>query len=237
MPAPLLELRHLVKSFGGVLAVAGASLELAEGQVLALIGPNGCGKTTLFNLVTGIERPDAGAVRLAGREIGGLRPQARARLGIGRTFQVPGVFGALPALENLEVAATAAGRPRQEALAALAEAGLGASADRPAGELAHGLKQRLELAMVLVQRPRLLLLDEPTAGLELAESLAAAERIRALAAERGTAVLVVEHDLAFVRALDTEVAVMLRGRIAARGPYARVAADPEVRRAYLGSRG
>jgi ABC-type branched-subunit amino acid transport system ATPase component len=236
MPAPLLELRHLVKSFGGVLAVAGASLELAAGEVLALIGPNGCGKTTLFNLVTGIERPDAGAVRLDGREIGRLPPQARARLGVGRTFQVPGVLVALPVLENLEVAATAAGRPRALARAALLEHGLGAYAARPAGELPHGLQQKLELAMVLLQGPRLLLLDEPTAGLELAESLAAAARIRALALDHGTAVLVVEHDLAFVRALESEVAVMLRGRIAVRGPYARVAADPEVRAAYLGSR-
>jgi ABC-type branched-subunit amino acid transport system ATPase component len=236
MPAPLLELRHLVKSFGGVLAVAGASLELAAGEVLALIGPNGCGKTTLFNLVTGIERPDAGAVRLDGREIGRLPPQARARLGVGRTFQVPGVLAALPVLENLEVAATAAGRPRALARAALEEHGLGAHAARPAGELPHGLQQQLELAMVLLQGPRLLLLDEPTAGLELAESLAAAARIRALALDHGTAVLVVEHDLAFVRALESEVAVMLRGRIAVRGPYARVAADPEVRAAYLGSR-
>lgn len=236
MPAPLLELRHLVKSFGGVLAVAGASLELAAGEVLALIGPNGCGKTTLFNLVTGIERPDAGAVRLDGREIGHLPPQARARLGVGRTFQVPGVLAALPVLENLEVAATAAGRPSRLARVALEENGLAAYAGLPAGELPHGLQQRLELAMVLLQGPRLLLLDEPTAGLELAESLAAAERIRDLARAHGAAVLVVEHDLAFVRALEAEVAVMLRGRIAVRGPYDRVAADPEVRSAYLGSR-
>jgi len=236
LPAPLLELRHLVKSFGGVLAVAGASLELAEGELLALIGPNGCGKTTLFNLVTGIERPEAGAIRFAGREIGGLSPQARARLGIGRTFQVPGVLAALSARENLEVAATAAGRPRREAHEALERAGLAAFAERAAGELPHGLQQRLELAMVLLQRPRLLLLDEPTAGLELGESLAVAARLRDLVAREGVAALVVEHDLAFVRALGSEVAVMLRGRIAARGPYAAVAADPEVRAAYLGSR-
>lgn len=236
MPAPLLELRHLVKSFGGVLAVAGASLELAEGQLLALIGPNGCGKTTLFNLVTGIERPEAGSIRLAGREIGGLPPQARARLGIGRTFQVPGVLAALSARENLEVAATAAGRPRAEVAEALEQAGLGAVAERAAGTLPHGQQQRLELAMVLLQRPRLLLLDEPTAGLELGESLAVAARLRRLVAAEGVAALVVEHDLAFVRALGAEVAVMLRGRIAARGTYARVAADPEVRAAYLGSR-
>jgi ABC-type branched-subunit amino acid transport system ATPase component len=236
LPAPLLELRHLVKSFGGVLAVAGASLELGEGELLALIGPNGCGKTTLFNLVTGIERPEAGSIRLAGREIGGLSPQARARLGIGRTFQVPGVFADLSTRENLEVAATAAGRPRRDAREALGRAGLEAVAERAAGELPHGLQQRLELAMVLLQRPRLLLLDEPTAGLELGESLAVATRLRSLVAAEGVAALVVEHDLAFVRALGAEVAVMLRGRIAIRGSYARVAADPEVRAAYLGNR-
>lgn len=219
-----------------MLAVAGASLELAEGELLALIGPNGCGKTTLFNLVTGIERPEAGSIRLAGREIGGLSPRARARLGIGRTFQVPGVLAALSALENVEVAATAAGRPRRAARDALEEAGLAAWAEKPAGLLPHGLQQRLELAMVLVQGPRLLLLDEPTAGLELGESLAVAARLRALVAAQGISALVVEHDLAFVRALGAEVAVMLRGRIAVRGSYARVAADPEVRAAYLGSR-
>lgn len=234
--APLLELRHLVKSFGGVLAVAGASLSLDAGQVLALIGPNGCGKTTLFNLVSGIERPDAGAVRLAGRDVTGLPPQRIARLGIGRTFQVPGVFAALSAHENLLVAATAAGRPLLEVEETLERAGLAAMAERRAGELPHGLQQRLELAMVLLQRPRVLLLDEPTAGLEIGESMAAAARIRRLASETGAAVLVVEHDLAFVRALAAEVAVMLRGRIVARGPYRVVAADPEVRAAYLGSR-
>ncbi len=237
MPAPLLELRHLVKSFGGVLAVAGASLELEEGELLALVGPNGCGKTTLFNLITGIERPDAGAIRFRGREIGALSPQARARAGIGRTFQVPGVLAELSTLENLEVAATAAGRPRRIARDALEEAGLTAHALLPAGQLPHGLQQRLELAMVLLQRPRLLLLDEPTAGLELGESLAVAQRLKTLVAREGLGALVVEHDLAFVRALGAEVAVMLRGKIAARGTYPEVAADPEVRRAYLGNRG
>ncbi|MCS6877258.1 MAG: ATP-binding cassette domain-containing protein [Geminicoccaceae bacterium] len=236
MEAPLLDVRNLVKGFGGVLAVAGASLSLDRGEVLALIGPNGCGKTTLFNLVTGIERPDAGVIRFAGRDITGLPPQRIARLGIGRTFQVPGVFASASVRENLAVAAAAARRPLSEVAPMLAWAGLERWAEEPAGELPHGLQQRLELAMVVLQRPRLLLLDEPTAGWEAGESRAAAIAIRRLALQTGAAVLVVEHDLAFVRALGAEVAVMLRGRIVVRGPYGRVAADPEVRAAYLGSR-
>ncbi len=236
MQAPLLELRNLVKGFGGVLAVAGASLTLDAGQVLALIGPNGCGKTTLFNLITGIERPDAGVIRFDGHDITGLPPHRIARLGIARTFQVPGVFAAASVRENLEVAAAAAGRPLGEVPAMLAWAGLERWAEEPAEVLPHGLQQRLELAMVVLQRPRLLLLDEPTAGLEVGESQAAAAAIRRLARHTGMAVLVVEHDLAFVRALATEVAVMMRGRIVIRGSYRQVAADPEVRAAYLGSR-
>ncbi len=230
--APLLEIRGLSRRFGGVLAVDGLDLELAEGELRAIIGPNGCGKTTLFNLISGELRPDAGDLRFAGRDLVALPPHAIARLGILRKFQVPSVYEELTVAENLLVASHLAGGDEDPGLPA--EVGLGERRQVPAGHLSHGEKQWLEIAMVLACRPRLLLLDEPTAGMTRAETARTAALIRRLHAERGVAMIIIEHDMRFVAALDCPVSVMMRGRILVTGSYEEVGRHPQVREAYLG---
>lgn len=233
-----LEVAGLIRAFGGVRAVDGVDLNLAEGALLSIIGPNGCGKTTLFNLLTGQLPPTAGRIRFRGRDLAGLPPQRVAAAGIVRKFQVPSVFPALSVTENLRVAlaAPAAGRtarqPALDDLLRLVE--LEGQAGLLAGELAHGARQWLELAMVVAAGPRLMLLDEPTAGMTRAESEATVRLIRRLRDETGTAVLVIEHDMAVVETLQAPVAVMLAGRIVTRGDYAAVRSDPALRAAYFG---
>lgn len=231
--APLLEIRGLVRRFGGILAVDGLDLDLAEGELRAVIGPNGCGKTTLFNMICGELRPDAGEIRFAGRNLAALRPHEIARLGVLRKFQVPSVYGNLSVAENLLVARHIAGRSgAPEEL--LAELGLEDRREVPAGHLSHGEKQWLEIAMVLAAGPRLLLLDEPTAGMTRAETLRTAALIRRLHAERGVAMIMIEHDMRFVAALDCPVSVMIRGRVLVTGSYGEIGRHPLVREAYLG---
>jgi len=241
-----LEVEDLTKDFGGVQAVAGLALALAEGEILCIIGPNGCGKTTLFNLITGEFAPSSGRLRFRGRDLAGLRPFEISRLGIGRKFQVPAVYPALTVRENLTVPlfAEAGRRGLRGLLTRDREAGeaeglldlvrLADKAGLPAGELSHGEKQWLEIALVLASRPRLMLLDEPTAGMTLGETEATAELILRIRKEMKTAIVAIEHDMAFVRRLGCPVAVMLQGRILRRGAYAEVSADPLVREAYLG---
>ena len=234
--AQLLEVAGVDKDFGGVRAADGLSLSLGEGEMLCLIGPNGCGKTTLFNLITGALKADAGELRFAGRSLRGREPHEIARLGILRKFQVPGIYAELSVAENLTVAMVGSGEegPRRlDDLLALAR--LAGRRDLPAGRLAHGEKQWLEIAMVLARRPRLLLLDEPTNGMTAAETAATVALIRDLHRRFGCAVLVIEHDMGFVRDLACPVALMLRGRIVRRGSYETLQADPLVREAYLGS--
>jgi urea transport system ATP-binding protein len=241
-----LEVEDLAKDFGGIHAVDGLSMVLAERELLCVIGPNGCGKTTFFNLITGEFPPSAGRLRFRGRELAGLRPFEISRLGIGRKFQVPAVYPALTVRENLTVplfaeagrrglrGLLARGDRPDEAARVLDLVGLADQAEVPAGELSHGQKQWLEIGLLLASRPRLMLLDEPTAGMTLGETEATAELILRIHAETETAIVVIEHDMGFVRRLGCPVAVMLQGRILRRGTYEEVSADPRVREAYLG---
>ncbi len=239
-----LSVEGLVKDFGGIHAVAGLSFELAERELLCIIGPNGCGKTTLFNLVTGQFAPTSGRIRFEGREIAGLRPFEIARLGIGRKFQVPGIYPDLTVRENLDVPLFAeAGRhgirgllggARADVADFLDIARLADKAGMPAGALAHGEKQWLEIAMLVASKPRLMLLDEPTAGMTIAETEATADLILRVHRESGIAIVAIEHDIGFVRRLGCPVAVMMKGEFLTRGSYEEVRADPTVRALYLG---
>jgi urea transport system ATP-binding protein len=240
----LLEVRNVAKQFGGIKALAGVNLTLAPGELSCIIGPNGCGKTTLFNVITGAFAPSSGTVHYKGRDITGLPPHHIARLGIARKFQVPGIYPDLTVAENLEVSLAAAATGPLPLLLAPPSAGrvqslldrfnLAGFARNKAGTLSHGLKQWLEIASLLAGTVETLLLDEPTAGLSAAETAATAQLIHELRDEHGLALLVIEHDMNFVRALACPVMVMLRGNIFRRGTYAEVQADPVVREAYLG---
>jgi urea transport system ATP-binding protein len=244
----LLELDNVVKRFGGIEAVSGVSLALAEGELLCIIGPNGCGKTTLFNLISGAFAPTSGAMRYEGRDIAGLAAWRVARLGIGRKFQVPGIYPELTVRQNFDVPLFAeAGRcgllglldssePDTGFDELLAMVRLDGKADRPAGELSHGEKQWLEIGMVLASRPRLMLLDEPTAGMTMGETEATADLLLEIHERTGIAAIVIEHDMGFVRRLGCPIAVMMRGAILCRGGYEEVSANAEVREAYLGER-
>jgi branched-chain amino acid transport system ATP-binding protein len=246
MTEPLLATHGLTKRFGGLVAASEVALAVEPGELLAVIGPNGAGKTTLVAALSGELRPDAGTIRFAGTEISRLGPARRATLGIARSFQITSVFREFSALDNVALAVqahaghsfrfwrSAAGDPRlcAPALAALQEVGLGERAAAPAASLSHGERRALELAMALAGGPRLLLLDEPMAGMGPADSAA---MVRLLARLKGRlAILLVEHDMDAVFALADRIAVMVYGRIIATGAPAAIRADPEVRRAYLG---
>jgi urea ABC transporter ATP-binding protein UrtD len=235
----LLEIEGVHKAFGGLAAVDGIDLALAEGALHALVGPNGCGKSTLFNLITGALRPASGRVRFADQDITGWPVDRIARAGIGRKFQVPAVFDALPVAENLAVPRWSGRRLamlRRADLAAdeaeLARIHLAGKGAVQAGTLSHGERQWLEIGMLLAARARLLLLDEPTAGMTQAETAATADLIRAITG-RAT-VLVIEHDIGFIEALGCPVTVMAKGRILCAGSFAEVRADARVRELYFG---
>ncbi|NIA67737.1 ATP-binding cassette domain-containing protein [Pelagibius litoralis] len=231
----LLEVAGLEKDFGGVRAADGLNLSLEAGEMLCLIGPNGCGKTTFFNLISGAVAADNGKLQFDGESLRGLEPYQIARLGILRKFQVPGIYPDLTVRENLLLAA--GGRP-DVVVTDLAELlGLARLSDRAevqAGVLAHGEKQWLEIVMVLAGQPRLLLLDEPTNGMTAAETAATVALIKDLHQRYGCAFIVIEHDMGFVRELDCAVALMLQGRILRQGSFAELQDDPLVKEAYLG---
>lgn len=243
---PVLRAEGLRKAYGGVLAVRGVSFALEAGEVLALIGPNGAGKSTLFNMVGGQVRPDAGRVWLGDREVGGLGPRAVWRLGVGRTFQITATFASMTVRENVQMALLArrgrvwgvAARARnllaREADALLAPVALEAQAERAAGVLAYGDLKRLELAMALAGEPRLLLMDEPTAGMAPRERVALMRLTRRLATERGIAVLFTEHDMDVVFETADRLLVLNRGVLIAEGTAEAIRADPRVREVYLG---
>ena len=245
--SPLLSVRGLHKSFGGVLAVDGVDFDLQAGEMLALIGPNGAGKSTCFNLINGQLAPDRGSIRLAGTEIAGLRPRAIWRHGVGRTFQVAATYGSMTVLENVQVALSAqAGglfdfwRPaarlhRTQAMDLLAQVGLADRADDACGTLAYGEVKTVELAVALSNRPRLLLMDEPTAGMAAAERDALMTLTRRLAEEQDIGVLFTEHSMEVVFGHADRIVVLAQGRLIAQGAPAAIRGDPAVAAAYFGS--
>jgi branched-chain amino acid transport system permease protein len=234
-----LSVLNVAKRYAGVVAVDDVSCRIAAGRITGLIGPNGAGKTTLINVITGHVQPSAGSIKLGADEIAGHGAVALARRGIARTFQNIRVFSELTVLDNVVVAALAAGCARAEAFgAAIAELDaldLTALADQRAGALAYGPRRRLEIARALAQRPRLLILDEPAAGMNPAETDDLKRRLGEIAAGRGIAVLLIDHDLPFVLGLSQDLIVLDRGRVIAAGPPESVRTDPRVIEAYIGA--
>lgn len=248
MSGPLLSVRQLSKSFGGVRAVQGVSLEVQPQEKVALIGPNGAGKTTFYNMLSGRMRPSSGSVMFAGQEITGLPPHEISRLGVSRSFQITNIFTELTARQNVEVALTAlhgkglhlfrvASRDRAlraEAEQVLAQLGLAELAEMRAGVLSYGDKRLLEIAIVLATRPQLVLLDEPTAGMTPEETRQVTRLIRELAASNTYTFLITEHDMNVVFDLADRIVVMHRGQLLAQGNPEEIRRDPAVREAYLG---
>ena len=235
----------LVKAFGGVRAVDGVSLQVAPGEIVALIGPNGAGKSTCFSLLAGAAAPDAGSVAVNGRDIAGRGAGVAWRAGVGRTFQIARPFASMTVREAVSLAiARHAGRIydpwrdltrwSEAALAVLARTGLSDLAETATGVLAHGDVKRVDLAIALAGAPSVLLLDEPTAGMPLAERRDLMTLVAALATAENLAVLFTEHDMDVVFGHAQRVLVMHRGRVIASGDPAAVRADPTVRAVYLG---
>jgi branched-chain amino acid transport system ATP-binding protein len=242
----LLEVRGLAKSFGALRASDGIDLDVREGETHAIIGPNGAGKTTLIAQVAGELRPDAGEVRFGGEDITSLSAPARARRGLARSFQITSIYPDFTALENVMLSVQAhAGssfrfwRPAREetmlrapAQAILEQVGLGARAEVQAANLAHGEQRALEIAIALAARPRLMLLDEPVAGMGAEETQRMIAFLSTL--KGGKTIILVEHDMDAVFSLADRISVLVYGRIIATGAPEEIRANPEVRRAYLG---
>jgi ABC-type branched-subunit amino acid transport system ATPase component len=224
--------RSLTVQIGGVRALDGLSLTIEPG-ISGLVGPNGAGKTTFLNVLSGFVKPLTGSVTYDGADLLGMPPHKRARWGLRRTFQQEQLALGLSAADNVLATAENIGAGRREAAGALAAVGL-TGADRPAAELSMLERRLLELAQVMVGSPRLIVLDEPGAGLSEAETEVLVPVIRTIAARTGVSVVLVDHDMDFVSALCVQLAVLDFGLLIANGPTAEVLTDPVVRRAYLG---
>jgi branched-chain amino acid transport system ATP-binding protein len=254
--AALLELRDVRISFGGLAVIQGLDLAVAEGEVVSVIGPNGAGKTTLFNLITGVYPPDSGDILLDGESVVGLEPHEIANRGIARTFQTLRLFLNMTVKENVMAAAygrtrtrpwqamlrTPGSRREEEETAAFAEDMLaffgtrlqGYRHDQPAYSLSYANRRRLEIARAMATRPRLLLLDEPAAGMNPKETLEMTDLIGRLRTERGFTILVIEHDMHVVEGISDRVVALDHGEKIAEGSFEAVATDPRVIEAYLG---
>ncbi len=245
----LLSVTALGKSFGGVRAVKAVTFDVAAGEMVALIGPNGAGKSTCFNMLNGQIRPDTGSIAFAGRELVGMAPRDVWRLGVGRTFQITATFASMTVRENVQLTLLSHHRRLNSPLAsalrtqfveqadeALERVGMRDQAERPASILAYGDLKRLELAVALANDPRLLLMDEPTAGMGPAERIALMALTSAIAKEKRIAVLFTEHDMDVVFGHADRVMVLDRGELIAEGSPALVRSNQRVRAVYLGSR-
>jgi branched-chain amino acid transport system ATP-binding protein len=251
--APLLKVENVSLSFGGVKALSDVSFDLFEGEILGLIGPNGAGKTTMFNCITGVVPGYRGHIRYEGRDLRHLKPHERARLRIARSFQNLELFDELSALDNLLVPLDAFSRrgvigdllrlpttvleerrAQEEARSILHFLSLGDYADTPAGDLPVGLQRRLEIGRALCLEPRLLLLDEPAAGLDARETAELAQLLATVRDRFKLTVLIVDHDMALIMRICNRIYVLDSGKIIAAGPPQQIRNDPQVTRAYLG---
>ncbi|HEY7527691.1 MAG TPA: ABC transporter ATP-binding protein [Candidatus Deferrimicrobiaceae bacterium] len=244
----ILEVRDIVKSFGGLRALQDVSLSVGAGEIRAVIGPNGAGKSTLFNVMTGLLPPDSGDVAFDGERITGLPPYRIIRKGIGRSFQITNIFPRMSVFENVQVALFShkkIGRNpfvparkfsdiSEEALAILEQVGLAEKYDASASVLSHGDQKRLEIAISLASRPKLLMLDEPTAGMSRYESRETVTLLRKISREQGLTLVFTEHDMDIVFAISEKIMVLQQGTVIADGTPAEIKANPEVRKAYLG---
>lgn len=243
----LLEVRNLGKSFGGVRAVDDVSFDIAPGELLALIGPNGAGKSTTFNMVNGQLKADRGSIRFNDKELIGLKPRAIWRLGVGRTFQIAETFSSLTVIENVQMTLLshdkklfslwrpATDHKRNEAMELLDQVGMAEQAERSCSVLAYGDVKRVELAVAMANRPKLLLMDEPTAGMAPGERNALMALTKRLVVEHGTAVLFTEHSMDVVFAYADRMIVLARGQLIAEGKPLEIRDHPKVQEVYFGS--
>jgi branched-chain amino acid transport system ATP-binding protein len=243
----VLSIRALSKAFGGVLAVNEVSFDIGRGEFLALIGPNGAGKSTCFNMINGQLEPDSGEIVFEGQNVAGLAPRDIWRRGVGRTFQVAATFRSMTVAENVQMALIshahdiyrlwrpAASLHRERALELLAQVGMVDAADRPSRELAYGDVKRIELAIALANEPRLLLMDEPTAGMAPRERNELIALVKKLVLERGISVLFTEHSMDVVFAYADRIIVLARGRLIADGNAGAIREDPHVQEVYFGT--
>ena len=246
--ANVLEVHELAKSFGGVQAVNNLSFELGEGQLLAMIGPNGAGKSTCFNLINGQLRPDYGSVVIMGKKINGYKPRQVWKLGVGRTFQITSTFASMTVLENIKMAVLSYHRQTKSlfgkvcrlhndlSMDLLKLVGIKDHHDRACGVLAYGDLKRVELAVALANRPKLLLMDEPTAGMGPAERQSLMELTSDIVRNQNIGVLFTEHDMDVVFTHSDHIIVLNRGELVAEGTPEAVRNNPQVQEIYLGSR-